>query len=106
MHLYVWRSEKATLSKTPPFKEAEFDIMYGKGISKVGNILDMAVRFGVIQQSGAWFSYEGEKLGQGRDNVRIFMEQNQDFTQQIEAIVREKIANKEPLADTDKKNKR
>ncbi len=90
----------------PPFKEAEFDIMYGKGISKVGNILDMAVRFGVIQQSGAWFSYEGEKLGQGRDNVRIFMEQNQDFTQQIEAIVREKIANKEPLADTDKKNKR
>jgi len=78
----------------PPFKEAEFDIMYGKGISKEGNILDMATELEIIQKSGAWFSYNGERLGQGRDNVKIYLQENPDFTQNIEAQVREKLNQK------------
>ncbi len=77
----------------PPFKEAEFDIMYGKGISKEGNILDMATELGIIQKSGAWFSYNGERLGQGRDNIKIYMQENVEFTSDIERQIREKIAN-------------
>ncbi len=75
----------------PPFKEAEFDIMYGKGISKEGNILDVAVGFDIIKKSGAWFSYDGEKLGQGRDNVKKYMSENPEFTAKIEAQVREML---------------
>ena len=75
----------------PPFKEAEFDIMYGKGISKEGNILDVAVAFDIIKKSGAWFSYDGEKLGQGRDNVKKYMSENPEFTAKIEAQVREML---------------
>ena len=72
----------------PPFKEAEFDIMYGEGISKLGNIIDVAVSFDIIKKSGAWFSYDGERLGQGRDNVKKYMEENPEFTQMIEKKVR------------------
>lgn len=72
----------------PPFKEAEFDIMYGKGISKLGNILDMATNFDIIKKSGAWFSYNGERLGQGRDNVKKYMEENPDFAAEVESKVR------------------
>lgn len=75
----------------PPFKEAEFDILYGKGISKEGNILDVAVDLDIIKKSGSWFSYEGERLGQGRDNIRKYMEENPEFTAKIEAMVREKL---------------
>lgn len=78
----------------PPFKEAEFDILYGKGISKEGNILDVATELGIIVKSGSWFSYNGERIGQGRDNVRIYMEQNPEFTDEIEALCREKLLNK------------
>lgn len=77
----------------PPFKEAEFDIMYGKGISKEGNILDMATNLDIIQKSGAWFSYNGERLGQGRDNVKVYMQENPEFTADIEKQVREKLNN-------------
>ena len=73
----------------PPFKTAEFDIMYGEGISKEGNILDYAVDNDIIKKSGAWFSYNGEKIGQGRDNVRKYMQENKEFTEEINAKVRE-----------------
>lgn len=75
----------------PPFKEAEFDILYGEGISKTGNILDVAVEFGIIKKAGAWFSYEGEKIGQGRDNVRMYMQEHKDFCDDIERQVREAL---------------
>lgn len=73
----------------PPFKVAEFDIMYGEGISKEGNILDYAVENDIIKKSGAWFSYNGEKIGQGRDNVRKYMVDNKEFTDEVEKRVRE-----------------
>jgi len=76
----------------PPFKEAEFDIMYGTGISKEGNILDMAVNLDIIKKSGAWFSYDGEKLGQGRDTVKKYMSENKEFADMISNMVREKLA--------------
>ena len=75
---------------SPPFKEAEFDIMFGKGISKEGDILDLAVAHDIINKSGAWFSYEGSKIGQGRENTKLYMIQNPEFTSMIEAQVREK----------------
>ncbi len=75
----------------PPYKEAEFDIMYGQGISKLGNILDMATNFDIIKKSGAWFSYNGERLGQGRDNVKKYMEENPDFALEVERKVREAV---------------
>ena len=78
----------------PPFKEAEFDILYGQGLSKEGNILDVAVSLGIIQKSGAWFSYEGERLGQGRDNVRKYMQDNPAFTRDIEEMIRSQLLGK------------
>ena len=77
----------------PPFKTAEFDILYGEGISKEGNILDFAVENNIIKKSGAWFSYNGEKIGQGRDNVRKYMVENKEFTAEIERQVRELLKN-------------
>lgn len=72
----------------PPFKEAEFDILYGEGISKESDIIEVAVAMDIIKKSGAWFSYNGEKIGQGRDNVRKYMVENPEFTDMIEAQVR------------------
>ena len=72
----------------PPFKEAEFDIMFGKGISKEGDILDLAVSFDIINKSGAWYSYNGEKIGQGRENTKIYLADHPDFTSEIESMVR------------------
>ncbi len=74
----------------PPFKEAEFDIMFGKGISKSGDILDLAVQENIIVKSGAWFSYNDEKIGQGRENVKAFLEQNPEIMAEVEKRVREK----------------
>lgn len=76
----------------PPFKVAEFDIMYGEGISKEGNILDIAVQMDIINKSGSWFSYGGERLGQGRDNVKKYLKQNPEFTQKIENEIRSKLS--------------
>ena len=74
----------------PPFKEAEFDIMFGKGISKEGDILDLAVQNDIVNKAGAWFSYNGDKIGQGRENTKLFLTNNPDIMQEIEAKVRAK----------------
>lgn len=73
----------------PPFKIAEFDIMFGKGISAVGDILDLAAECNVVNKSGAWYAYEGEKLGQGRENSKIFLQQHPEMCDEIERKVRE-----------------
>ena len=73
----------------PPFREAEFDIVYGKGISKEGNILDMAVNLDIIEKSGSWFSYNGEKIGQGRENVKQYLHNNPEVMEEVEKKVRE-----------------
>ena len=73
----------------PPFREAEFDIIYGKGISKEGNILDMAVSLDIIEKSGSWFSYNGNRLGQGRENVKQYLKENPEMMQEVEAKIRE-----------------
>lgn len=83
----------------PPFKTAEFDIMYGEGISKEGNILDIAVQMDIVQKSGSWFSFEGERLGQGRDNSKSFLKTNPEIAQNIENLIRNKIKSGE--ADID-----
>ena len=72
----------------PPFKVAEFDILYGKGISYAGELLDMAALLGIIEKSGSWFSYNGEKIAQGRDNARAYLEENKDVADEIDAKVR------------------
>ena len=73
----------------PPFREAEFDIVYGKGISKEGNILDIAVNLDIIEKSGSWFSYNGERIGQGRENVKKYLLDNPDTMNEIEKKIRE-----------------
>ncbi len=91
----VGNRTKVKISKNkvaPPFKEAEFDIMYGQGISKTGELLDLAVKLDIINKSGAWFSYEGTRIGQGRDNTKIYMTQNPEFTAEIERKVRENFS--------------
>jgi recombination protein RecA len=72
----------------PPFKEAQFDIMFGRGISRSGDILDLAVENGLIDKSGAWFAYEGEKIGQGRENAKLFLENHPDVMKEVEQRVR------------------
>lgn len=72
----------------PPFKEAEFDIMFGEGISKAGDLLDLAANIDVINKSGAWYAYNGEKIGQGRENAKNFLKQNPDIMADVEAAVR------------------
>ena len=83
----------------PPFREAEFDIMYGEGISRTGELLDLAVKLGVVQKSGAWFSYEETRLGQGRDNAKEYFKNNPETAAVIEKQVREKIASSHKKAD-------
>ena len=73
----------------PPFREAEFDIIYGKGISKEGNILDIAVNLDIIEKSGSWFSYKGERIGQGRENVKKYLQDNPEVTKEVEQKIRD-----------------
>lgn len=75
----------------PPFRTAEFDTLYGEGISKEGSVLDMALQTDVVKKSGSWFTYEGDQLGQGRENVRQFMKDNPDLTAEIEMKVKQKF---------------
>jgi len=78
----------------PPFRAAEFEIIFGEGISKIGEIIDMGVELEIINKSGSWFSYEGNKLGQGRDSVKTILHDNPEMANEIEAKIRAKIAAK------------
>ena len=73
----------------PPFKQVEFDIMYGEGVSKTGELLDLGVKAGVVEKSGAWFSHDSQRLGQGRENAKTFLKQNQEVAARIEAAIRQ-----------------
>ena len=75
----------------PPFKKAEFDILYGEGISREGEIVDMGVDANVVEKSGAWYAYNGENIGQGKDNAREFLRENPDLAREIENKVRESL---------------
>ena len=75
----------------PPFKQTEFDILYNEGISKEGELIDMGVNADIVEKSGAWYSYSGERIGQGKDNVRTFLKEHPDMANEIEARVREKF---------------
>jgi recombination protein RecA len=76
---------------SPPFREAIFDIMYGQGISREGEIIDMGVEADIVEKSGAWYSYGGERIGQGKDNAREFLKENPEMAKEIEAKIREKL---------------
>lgn len=81
----------------PPFREAEFDIMYGKGISRIGELLDLAVKLDIVKKSGAWFSYNGTRIGQGRDNTKAYLQEHKDIADEIE---KELMENKDRLTFT------
>ena len=88
----------------PPFKEAEFDIVYGHGISKEGDILDLGVSLGIVEKSGAWYSFEDGRIGQGRQNVKAFLAENKDIRDRIAALVKEKLELKKPDSETRDRN--
>jgi recombination protein RecA len=73
----------------PPFKQVEFDIMYGEGVSKMGELLDLGVTAGIVEKSGAWFSFDSERLGQGRENSKTFLRENPEVAKKIEAQIRQ-----------------
>ena len=85
----------------PPFRQAEFDIIYGQGISREGDVLDLAVEHGLIAKSGAWYSYGDERLGQGRDKVAIYLQENPKLLADLEQMVRAKsgLLDSEPAND-------
>jgi recombination protein RecA len=75
----------------PPFKQVEFDIMYGQGISKIGEILDLGVKAGLVEKSGAWFSYDSVRIGQGRENAKTYLADNPDMANRLESAIRNRI---------------
>src|SRR4249920_1466299 len=85
----------------PPFKQAEFDIMYGKGISREGSLLDVGVELGIVKKSGAWFTYEGEQLGQGRENAKTFLSENIDMMLEISEKIRQEVGIDDVEVDAD-----
>src|SRR5205807_1556764 len=85
---------------SPPFKVAEFDIIYGVGISREGSLIDLGVEQGIVRKSGAWYTYEGDQLGQGKENARNFLRENPDLANEIEKRIKEKLG-VGPRLDTD-----
>ena len=73
----------------PPFRVVEFDIMYGEGVSKTGELIDLGVAAGVVEKSGSWFSYDGQRIGQGRENAKTFLKENAEIAAAIEAAIRQ-----------------
>ncbi len=90
----------------PPFKEAEFDIIYGKGISKEGDILDLGVSLDIVEKSGAWYSFDGDRMGQGRENVKKFLSENHDIMERISTSVMEKTGIKKAEEENDDQEKK
>ena len=84
----------------PPFKQAEFDILYNEGISREGEIIDLGVKEDIIEKSGAWYSYSGDRIGQGKDNVRAYLKENSETAREIEAKIREKLLPSVPVDTT------
>ena len=76
---------------SPPFKQAEFDILYGEGISREGSLIDIGVDAGIVRKSGAWYTYEGDQLGQGKENSRTFLKDNPDLANEIEKRIKESL---------------
>jgi recombination protein RecA len=72
----------------PPFKQVEFDIMYGQGVSKVGELVDLGVKAGIVEKSGSWYSYDGQRIGQGREAAKTFLTENSDIADKIENAIR------------------
>ncbi len=85
----------------PPFKEAYFDILYGEGVSRESEIIDLGVKCDLIEKAGSWYSYNGERIGQGKDNVRNFLKENTDIAEQVEKAIREKLLPEKKLAADD-----
>ena len=85
----------------PPFKTAEFDIMYGKGISRIGDILDIGANLDIITKGGSWYSYNDTKIGQGRDNAKTYLMENPDIADEIEMKIRAKVAGDNSLIETE-----
>jgi recombination protein RecA len=73
----------------PPFKQVEFDIMYGEGVSKTGELIDLGVKAGIVEKSGAWYSFDSQRLGQGRENAKLHLKENPDVARRIETEVRQ-----------------
>ena len=76
----------------PPFKVVEFDLMYGRGISKLGELIDLGTKAGVVEKSGAWYAYKGEKIGQGRENAKVYLQKNPNVAAEIEKIIRDEAS--------------
>ena len=83
----------------PPFREAEFDILYGKGIAREGELVDLGSEMGILEKSGAWYSFNGERIGQGRENAKEFLRQNPEAAKELTARVLEKASIKPPEMD-------
>jgi recombination protein RecA len=81
----------------PPFKQAQFEILYGEGISRQGELIDLGVKHDIIDKAGAWYSYKGDRIGQGKDNVRNFLRGNPELAQDIEQQLRVKLLNQAPV---------
>jgi recombination protein RecA len=75
----------------PPFREAQFDIIYGEGISREGDLVDCGVDFGLVEKAGTWYSYKGERLGQGRENVKSLLKENAEVADELDSKIREKV---------------
>ncbi len=90
----------------PPFKQAEFEIRYGEGVSHVGELLDLGVEEGLVNKAGSWYSYKGEKIGQGKDNSGNYLKENPEIADELEVLIREKLLPKPETAETDKKSEK
>ena len=89
----------------PPVRTAEVDIIYGEGISREGDILDLAVAENIVNKSGAWYAYNGDKIGQGRENAKLFLKEHPDLMEEVEQKVREKYAQKEGVDQVENEEK-